>query len=220
MTKLPRTPPSVADLVSLGADTTDIPSGSPFGKIYFAGGTHPTAWDDFRYFGPTNSRFDHQLLDTSGNPHIQTRGIMYLATAMSGTDNSLATCLAEVFQHTRTIDRHRRVPYFCIFKTTRKLKFLNVKGAWITKAGGSLAISTGPRSVVQKWSQNFYDAFSAIDGVHYASSMGGASDAFALFERGKAALPAGFELNRSLADPSLQAALLTAAGKIGYQITA
>lgn len=220
MAKLPRTPPSVADLVSLGADTTILPSGSQFAKVYFAGGAYPTAWDDFRYFGPTDSRFDHHLLDASGNPHIQTRGIMYLATAISGTDNSLATCLAEVFQRSRTIDRHRRVPYFCIFKTTRDLKFLDVKGTWITKAGASLAISTGPRSVVQKWSQNFYDAFNDIDGVHYASSMGGANNAFALFERGKDALPADFELNRSLTDPSLQTALITAANKIGYPITA
>lgn len=40
-------------------DVRTLPAGTTFGRIYDAGGAHPSRWHEFRRFGPTGSRFDH-----------------------------------------------------------------------------------------------------------------------------------------------------------------
>ena len=52
---------------------------------------HAANWNAFRHYGPTTSRFDHQL--STPDP---CRGILYAA-------DSYATCIAEVFQEERFI---------------------------------------------------------------------------------------------------------------------
>ncbi|MFV2057857.1 MAG: hypothetical protein ACC707_15430, partial [Thiohalomonadales bacterium] len=79
MPKFPE-PPDETVLSQIPPVTETLPIGTVVSRIFFAGGTHATKWDVFRYFGPTASRFDHHLFDTQGDSHVQNRGIMYLAT--------------------------------------------------------------------------------------------------------------------------------------------
>jgi hypothetical protein len=51
-------PPSRAQLRKIGSDITILHAGTKLWRIYFRGGPHPTTWNQFRKYGPTNSRFD------------------------------------------------------------------------------------------------------------------------------------------------------------------
>lgn len=81
-----------------------LPEGTTLARIYFSGGPHPVRWNEFRHYGPTNARFDHHVPDGHGDSRTQDRSVLYC-----GSD--ALTCLAEVFQQTRRIDRVRNGPW-------------------------------------------------------------------------------------------------------------
>jgi hypothetical protein len=139
---------------------------------------------------------------------MQDRAIMY--AALLGP-----TCLAEVFQSTRIIDRHSRAPWLVQFTTTRVLALLNLCSIFPTRVGASMALNTGPRPRAQRWAKAFYEAYD-VDGIIYPSSMYGNQPAVALFERARDALPRSPSFHRALADPALQRRIAATADEIGY----
>ena len=96
MAKFPE-PPGVEALRAIPPVLHHLPEGTTMARLCFVGGEFSTSWDTFRFYGPTTSRFDHQLPDEQGRARVQDRGIMYLATG----EEAIPTCLAEVFQATR-----------------------------------------------------------------------------------------------------------------------
>jgi RES domain len=134
-------------------DVVPLRKGQRIWRIYFAGGAHPVTWRDFRHYGPTNARFDPH----DEPPHTQTKGILYAAA-------DPVTCLAEVFQVTRTIDRTARTPWLVAFDPARDVSLLDLMGLWPTRAGASMAISSGPRPRARRWSQAIYTAYPAVEG--------------------------------------------------------
>jgi hypothetical protein len=187
-----------------------IPSDTPMWRIYFTGRPHPTSWNTFRFWGPTSSRFDHH----PDPPGISTRGILYTATG----NDAFTTCIAEVFQGTRTINTAARQPRIVSFRTVRDLRLLDLTGTWPTQAGASMAISSGARPRARRWSQAIYAAFPDVDGIHYGSSMNANQPAQALFERAHNAVPLAPTLDRALADAALVGRLAAAAHRLNYRI--
>jgi hypothetical protein len=179
-------------------------------RIYYRGGDHPTAWNAFRRFGPTNARFDHPLPP----PRLQDRGIMYGAIGPVAA----TTCLAEVFQSLRVIDRAGNAPWLVGFELERPLALLDLTSAWPTRAGASMAINSGPRPRARRWSQLIYATYAEIDGLLYSSSMHGNAPAVALFERAGVALPPAPDFHRSLSDPALSPRLSAAAARLGFEV--
>ncbi len=216
MPKLPY-PPTVDELKSIDPEEVCLPAGTDLARIYSAGGDYPSTWNEFRHWGPTTSRFDHHLLDSKDEPHFQSRGMLYAA----GNDvhGALATCLAEVFQTRRKINRSRNDPFFTVFQTTRDLRLLNLKDLWPTRAGASAAIATGPKRTSRMWAKAIYETYPDLDGVLYGSSMAGMADAMALFERAEDVMPPSPRFNRALVDKTIQRELFSAADKIGYIIS-
>ncbi len=123
-------PPSKAQLQAIGPDITILHEGTRLWRIYFRGGPHPTTWNQFRKYGPTNSRFDHHTTPK----RVQRRAIIYLA------ENG-PTCLAEVYQDTRTIDRRRDNSWLVRFETVRDVSLLDLTNLWPTSAGASMTIN-------------------------------------------------------------------------------
>jgi hypothetical protein len=203
MAKLPN-PPSP---ITAPAATTTFRAGSVLWRLYSAGGAHPGAWDAFRYFGPTNARFDHHLLPKS----VQARGILYAA-------DELTTCIAEVFQATRVIDRSANAPWLVGFEIVRDVVLLDLTGAWPTLAGASMAINSGPRPKARAWSQEIYAAYPTVEGLLYGSSMHANKRAFALYERAHSALAPSPVFHRALGDPALRSRLIAAATTLGYRL--
>lgn len=203
MAKLPEPPRRL----TIPAALRILPTGTMVWRVYFAAGPHPTAWSDLRWFGPTNSRFDHH----DPPARVQARGIMYGAAEP-------ITCLAEVFQATRTIDRNANAPWLVAFTTTRRLQLLDLTGTWPTRAGASMAIHSGPRPKARRWSQTIYDAFPEVEGLWYASSMYANRGSLALYERARAAIPGAPLFHRALSDPALGSRLSAAAAMLGYRL--
>lgn len=156
-----------------------LPAGTPLRRVYCQGPPHGRQWQAFRCYGPLpGARFDHH----EGPPRAQTRGILYGAP-------ETATCLAEVFQQTRTINRSRRSPFLVVFELTRDVTLLDLCGEWPTRAGASQVINSGPRDRARAWSASVYDAYPVIEGLLYRSSMRGGARAVALYDRAQDALP-------------------------------
>ena len=213
MSKFPE-PPGADLLGTIPAAIHTLPAGTEVARIFFAGGDHPTTWDRFRYYGPTASRFDHQLADDNGQSHVQGRGIMYLAEG----SESIPTCLAEVFQTTRVIDRYSRNPILTGFELADSLMLLDLRGAFATAIGASMAIHSGPRPRARRWAQQLYLAYPELDGFLYCASMYGNEHVIALFERGQRGIPKRPVFHRELKDPALANILTETGQKIGYSI--
>jgi len=126
--------------------------------------------------------------------------------------------LAEVFQAQRTINVHRSEPWLVGFRLTRDIRLLDLTGLWPTRAGASMAISSGPRPVARRWASAIYDAHPTTDGLWYGSSMNANAPCVALFERAADALPARPSFHRALADDTLRAFLETCADLLGYRL--
>lgn len=182
-----------------------LPAGSTLWRLYFRGGRHPTFWNAFRAFGPTRGRFDHQLPPR----RLQMRRIFYAAEGGK-------TCLAEVFQDTRVIDRAARDPWLVGFELRRPVTLLDLTGTWPTRAGASMALGSGPRPRAQRWSRAIYEAYPSIEGLVYPSSMHANRPAVALYERAALALPAAPIFHRPLIDPILLPVLSRVARDLGY----
>jgi len=204
--KLPEPPPAAA-LAAIPPEIRTVPQGTRLWRIYFQGGEHPVAWNAFRHFGPTNSRFDHHLPPSP----VQDRGILYAATEGS-------VLFAELFQEDRVIDRQRNGPWLVAFDLAAPVALLDLAGGWPTRAGASAAINSGPRPRARRWSQRLYEAYPTIAGLWYPSSMGGNRPAIALYERALAAMPGRPVFHRALADPALTAIVLRAAGRFGHGV--
>lgn len=206
MPKFPE-PPTVAELRRLGPEIKKLPAGAVVWRIHFAGGPHPTAWNELRAYGPTDGRFDHH----ESPPGVQSRRILYGASLGR-------TCIAEIFQGTRTIDRNDRAPFLVAFELTHAVALIDLTGAWITRAGASTAIHSGSRARARRWSSAIYAAFPAIEGIAYCSSMDGNSPSYALYERGASSMPKSPIFNRALADPGLTRIVNNAARRFGFVV--
>lgn len=204
-------PPGAETLRAIQPDTQRLRQGTVLARVYFTAGPHPTRWNEFRRSGPTNARFDHHVPGPPGQPREQDRAILYCAT-------SAETCLAEVFQETRRIDRTRRAPWLAVFRLERDLELLDLTGAYPTRAGASMAVNSGNRVRARVWARAWYDAFPDVHGIYYASSMNANQPAVALTDRAAKLdpLPEHPDFNRPLADDALLDVLKHSATRLGY----
>ena len=208
MAKFPGPPPAGQLAAHLPPDLKVLPPGTILWRIYYRGGSHPTAWNRFRHWGPVpTGRFDHH----ESPAQRQTRGVLYGGLRVY-------TCFAEVFQDSRTIERSRNRPWLVGFELTRNVSLLDLTRAWPTKAGASMAINSGRRDRARAWSLRVYEDYPAIEGLFYASSMDGNRPAVALYERAQAALPVRPLFHRALADPGLNGAVARAALLFNYGV--
>jgi hypothetical protein len=207
--KLPPAPER-ARLAAIGPARYELTPGTLLWRVYGRGGRHPLPRAGFSRFGPVATmRFDQQLPDAQGHPQGQERGILY--GAQHGP-----TCLAEVFQATRVIDRHDRDPWLVAFRLAAPIALLDLTGTWPTRAGATMALASGPRAWARAWSVAIYDLYPAIGGLWYPSSMAANRPSFALYERATTTFPAAPVFHRALADPLLFPWLRAAADEFGY----
>jgi hypothetical protein len=201
-------PPPVADLRKIGPEVHVLPRGAVVWRVYFRAGSYPSTWNAFRSYGPTGARFDHHDEPAALHP---VKAILY------GADSG-PTCLAEVFQDTRVVDRGRDQPALAAFQLMQDVSLLDVTGAWPTRAGASMAIGTGSRKRAREWSRTIYDAYPQLAGIRYGSSMNANRPAFAFNERASAALSGAPLLDLPLSHPGLAVLLARAARRFGYRL--
>jgi RES domain len=205
--------PGIAALSALTPAIYALPAGSTLARVYYARSPHPQSWNQFRHFGPLNSRWDHHVPELTGNPGAQERGIFYAAA-------DAKTCLAEVFQATRRIDRVFQSPWLVVFETQATLTLLDLSGDFATRMGASMAIHSGHRGRARGWARDLYGAYPAIQGILYAASMAGGAPAMAFNERALRlpCFPARPLFHRALSDDVLFDPLKHAAHDLGYAL--
>ncbi len=202
MAKFPWPPPP-DELRLVPSDRHSLRAGTQVARIYPRRGPYSTTWRQFRFDGPLpGARFDHHVAG-------DLRGVLYGA-------RHLATCVAEVFQGSRLVDRVAADRCLAGFRLTRSVRLLDLTRDWPTRAGASQALASGPRPRAQAWARTIYEAYPGIDGIWYPSSMHGGHAAFVLFERAERALPPSPDLDVPLSHPGLLPDLVRAAGSLGY----
>lgn len=210
MVKVPREP-SLETLRALEPALQTLPVGTRLWRLYFRGGRHPTRWSEFRHVGPLDGRFDHHLPAEKGDPTLQERSVLYTA-------HHPWTCLAEVYQATRVINRDHKQPWLVAFEIAKPVQLLDLTGRFPTQSGASMGLMTGPRSVSRRWARGYYEVYSRAQGLIYPSSMHANEPALLLNDRAEVAgaLPAVPAFHRALADPALLTVLRNAARALGY----
>jgi hypothetical protein len=110
----------------------------------------------------------------------------------------------------------RSAPWLVAFEFARDVPLLDLTGTWPTRAGGSMAIGSGPRPRARRWSRAIYATYPNVEGLLYASSMNANQPALSLYERAQNAMPAAPVFHRALSDPALVPRLNAAAATLGY----
>ena len=207
MARIPREP-DLSRLRETDPEIIVLPKNTVLWRVYSRGGTHPTRWNEFRHVGPLDVRFDHHNGDKATD---RDRSVLYTA-------HSPVTCLAEVFQKTRTITRSGRNGWLVGFEFDNDIELLDLMRGFSTKAGASMGLMTGPRSVSRNWARGFYDAYETVQGFQYPSSMHGNQAALVLNDRAEwnRAMPPQPSFHRALADPAILGILKNAANELGY----
>lgn len=210
MAKLPLPPvrlptPTAAEVVAARGTMT---------RIYRTAGSQPSSWSGFRFHGPLpDMRFDPQ---PSGPPADSSRGVLYGALHTAEVTGA-ATCLAEVFQRRRAVERTDE-RWLAVFTPTRPVTLLDLSGAWPTRAGSSQAIASGRRDRARAWSRAVYEQFEHVEGFQYPSAVLGGGRAVALFDRAAPALPSSPDANLPLSHPGLLLPLARICAAIGYDL--
>ncbi len=208
MSRLPRTPKLPLPAL-LSGDLHVLTQGTILWRVYRTDGRHATSWNAFRAFGPVaDSRFDHHPLPSGESAD---RAILYAG-------NEIATCLAEVYQRTRLIDRGDGRPYVVAFTLGRDLRLLDTGSGWTTRAGASQAVNTGAHSSAQAWARAIYTAYGDLDGVWYPSAMWGPGRNIALHERAADGVPRHPLVHLPLDHPGLELPLRRTAAMLGYAL--
>ena len=207
--KLP--PPRLHRIREVGGAYTVLPAGSTVWRIHTAAGVHALAWNELRRYGPIRRfRFDPQ---PPGPPALHpSEGVMYLAP-------DIATCVAEVFQDTRSI-RPAAAQSLSGFETATELELLDLTGDWPLKVGAAHAINaTGAMQTTRAWAVAFRTCFPNADGLWYLSSLTG-RPAVALFSPAadRGVFPVAAAFSTQLDNPALRPWLLKAAVDIGYRV--
>ena len=207
-------PPTVAVLRGQGIRPDELVEISPEQVLWRAHrttATHSLPWNALRTFGPV-LRFDPHPYPRRDHP--PGRGVWYGALDVDGA-------LAEVYQHTRVIDRRWEAPYLTGFRCTRPLQLLDLGGSgtgrWPTRAGGTFAMDTAPHGVAQHWARAIRSAHPELDGLLYRGRFAGGR-CLALFCPATDAFPTRPLTSNPLTHPGLQSRLAGAALRVGYAL--
>lgn len=198
-----------------------LPAGHLVGRIFFAGGQYPVAWNQFRSHGPVRTcRFDHHPPPPGDHP---ARAILYAAPLVHDVEGvivpPLDTCLAEVFGATGVVDRHAGAPAFAVFRLARDVSSLDlVDSNWVTAARTTAGLFGGPHTHTQDWSRAIYDHYAddPPDGLFYGAAHMPRGRSIAFFERARDALPTHHDVRLPLADPALTPDLEAACARLSF----
>ena len=180
-------------------------------RVHRTEGEHVLGWNALRAFGPL-LRFDPHPLPRGEYAHC---GVWHGASSPGGA-------LGEAFQVDRTIDRNLGRPYLTGLSFTRVLTVLDLaadsQGAWVTRVGGTFAISTTARhEVTQRWARHIVEAFPDLDGLRYNSRFAG-EPCVALYPPTASAMPQRPLVSLPLTHPDMASRIAGAAKRLGYGV--
>lgn len=206
MAKLPWPDPSTVAAVGAAVATVD----RDLWRLHAPAGAYPLRWDELRSFGPLpGARFDPWLPPPrSREADPVTAGVGYFAL-------DIPSCLAEVFQNRRLIDREGGVQ-LTAFTPTRHLHLLDLRGDWPIAIGASHLINSGHRDRCRAWAHAVRCVHPHHDGFVYTGMAG--RDCIVLYAPPLDYFPTLPGFTKPLADPALDPYIAAAAEQIGYGV--
>jgi hypothetical protein len=213
-----RCPPPPSTLPPFENSDVLVSSDLMVARVYSAGGTHPSSWNGFRYFGPVlGMRFDHH---TAPRRQHRSYGIAYAATNWhpTGPVDPLPCAIAETSRGF-VIDRRTDEPWLTLWSPDRPLHLLLLSDSnWVARAHGNAALTSGSTAIAQHWSRRIWRQMSDIDGLCWSSSPYPNRRSIALFERAAHALPSRPSLHVPLTHPGLTPALERISVELAYPL--
>ncbi len=206
MSKLPW--PDPAKIAGVGAAVFAVDR--DLWRLHMPAGDYPLRWNELRTFGPLpNARFDPWL------PPPDDRAADTLTCGVGYFAFNISTCLAEVFQARRIVDREGGVQ-LTAFKPTRELHLLDLRGDWPITLGASHLINSGPKDRCRACAHAIRSAHPGYDGLMYTGMSG--RDCLALYAPPGDVFPPLPAFTKPLADPALDPYVANAAEQIGYGV--
>lgn len=211
-----------------------LPEGTTLLRAHNTQGAHPTAYDQFRHFGPLpdKGRFDHH---PPGPPrdHSTTYGVLYAAAddpraaapepvaagdgAVPG--NALDVVLSELVQADLERVLHPGLT-LSAFAPSADLTLLDVRGGWAQTSRAGVHLSAAPHHEVQPWARAIRRDYPHLHGILYAPSTGGRAAALALNESAAPAITGcPLLLSLPLAGSELLGVVAAAAERLGILLT-
>lgn len=126
-----------------------------------------------------------------------------------------------MFQRTRAVPLTDTI-HLTAARLTRPVQLLDITGdpghgAWATRAGASMALSTGRHDYTSAWARELCGQFPNLDGFAYRAAMDGGL-AVALFLPAADAMPRQAVTSRALSDPALTGRIAGVCHTIGYRL--
>lgn len=209
--KVPRKPPRPLEWDE--SDTAISATDQALWRIHTTRGPYPTAWDDYRNYGP--------LRGMRWDPHPVGLPKDHPAYAVLYAAYDLHTCLAEVFQAGRRIDTRRAAPYATAWFPARPLRLLDLTGDWPMRMGGAHALLSAPKSTCRNWAHEIatarQNATLPLDGILARSTVTG-RDMPVLFAPSRAALTAAPAFTSPLDGPKMFTLVDTFADRYKWSI--
>jgi hypothetical protein len=206
MAKLPWPDPAKV----AAAEPAVVTSDAVLWRLHTPAGEHPLRWDELRSFGPLPSaRFDPR------EPPPADRADDSTTTGVGYFGLDIPTCLAEVFQTRRLVDREAGVQ-LTAFRPTRRLRLIDLRGTYAIAIGASHLLNSGPKDRCRAWALAIRHLHPRLDGLLYTGMAG--RDCVALHAPPGDVFPALPAFTKPLADPGLDSFVADAAEQIGYAV--
>lgn len=212
MAKLPLPPADLAGTVGIRAEEyRQITPDTLLWRIHRVRGGLVTPWNQLRHYGPLDARFEPHPPPPSQHPD---RAVWYAAVTPR-------TAFAEVFQRTRIVPLTDTF-HLTAARLTHPVRLLDItgdpdQGAWATRAGASIALSTGRHDYTSAWARELCGQFPNLDGLTYRAARDG-GHAVALFLPAADAMPRQAVISRALSDPALTSRIAGICHTIGYRL--
>ena len=109
-------------------------------------------------------------------------------------------------------------PWLVGLETAVELRLLDLTGRWPTRAGASMALSTGPHARTRPWSRAAYEAYPdcTVSGMARRWTACSAASRFSSVQLH--AMPAAPAFHRALADAPVRALLEQWADELNYRL--
>lgn len=178
-------------------------------RIHTTTGTHPSAWNELRHYGPlTAFRWDPHP------PPPQFHGSVAVSYAASG----YATTFAEVFQrdHQITLTSDRTLSGWV---PTRPLQLLDlVASDWAVHHGASASLPQADRNICRGWANAISEQLGdQVDGLFAPSTVIG-DPMIVLFARSSSAFPIAPAFSRNLDHPDVATLALRAGTRLDWPV--
>lgn len=182
-------------------------------RIHTTVGTHPSAWDELRAYGPI-SRF-------RWDPH-PSPSKLHPEAAVSYTASGYVTAFAEVFQDDQTITLSASRALSGWYPKRALILLDLVNSDWAIHHGASASLPQATKNICRNWSNGIWqqlgrNSSALIDGLYVPSTKVG-DPMVVLFPRARDTFPAAPNFSRSLNHEAVAAMAVSAAARLRWPI--